>query len=328
MQGWYRSNILSTTGWTPERLLPLLDLASGFKRSLDRHEITRERSPFSMLTLFFEPSTRTRLSFESAAHRLGVSILSSADATQSTSSRKGETLEDMARIVSAYADVVVIRHPELGSAARFASGATVPVINAGDGPGEHPTQSLVDLFTIREAFGSLKGLRVGLCGDLRYGRTIHSLLRLLVGFECDIVAISPEELALPREIIQKIPGAEKRVTEEPDLAKVLPRLDVLYMTRVQKERFRDIDAYERVRNCYRLSAKDLEGSADHLRILHPLPRIDEIAADVDADVRALYFAQSANGVPVRMALLAAVLGPDRFTAATDLFSPSFLRSEG
>ena len=213
----------------------------------------------------------------------------------------------MGRILSGYADVVIIRHPELGAARRFSSTATIPVVNAGDGAGEHPTQALVDLFTIREAFGTLQGLHVGLCGDLLNGRTIHSLLRLLVGFGCKITAVSPPELQIPPDILKKL-EAMNTIRMEPDLKKVLPQLDVLYMTRVQKERFHDIEVFERVRDSYRLVREDLENASDHLRILHPLPRVEEISTDVDGDSRALYFTQSANGVPVRMALLSAILG--------------------
>jgi len=309
MEGWYHSNVLSTIGWNLEKVSPLLDLASDYKKCLEQKvDISTQRTRAICLTLFCEPSTRTRLSFESAAQHLGIKVLSAADALNDSSARKGETLEDMGRVLSAYADVLVMRHPDLGAARRLSSTATIPIINAGDGAGEHPTQALVDLFTIREAFGTLKGLKVGLCGDLLNGRTIHSLLRLLVAFDCEITAICPEELRIPREVLHKLPGGADVVRLEPDLRTALPRLDVLYMTRVQKERFHDIDAYERVRHAYHLARADLEHASDHLRILHPLPRIDEVATDVDQDSRALYFTQSSNGIPMRMALLSAVLG--------------------
>jgi aspartate carbamoyltransferase len=308
MEGWYQANVLATIGWTLEKVTPLLDLAAEYKKCLEQRIDVSVKTRLSCLTLFYEPSTRTRLSFEAAAHKLGIKVLTVADAGKDTSSRKGESLEDMGRIVSSYADAVIMRHPELGAARKLASTSGVPVINAGDGAGEHPTQALLDLFTIREACGTLKGLKVGLCGDLMNGRTIHSLLRLLVAFGCDITAIAPEELAIPREVVARIPQAADSIHNEPDLRKVLPSLDVLYMTRVQKERFHDIEVYERVRNAYRLERADLEHASDHLRILHPLPRIDEIATDVDQDTRARYFVQSANGVPVRMALLSAVMG--------------------
>ena len=315
MEGWYRSNVLSSIGWSLDKVTPLLDLATDYKKCMAQRLDVTSRSRARCLTLFYEPSTRTRLSFEAASHHLGISVSSVQNAMQDSSARKGETLEDVGRILSGYADVVVIRHPELGAARRFASTATIPVINAGDGAGEHPTQALVDLFTIREAFGSFKGLKVGLCGDLLNGRTIHSLLRLLVGFGCEIYAISPEELGIPREIVAKIQGASDAIRFELDLRKVLPHLDVLYMTRVQKERFHDIDVYNRVKDIYRLTRADLENACDHLRILHPLPRVDEVDPDVDNDSRALYFTQSSNGVPVRMALLSSILG------LTDRVSP-------
>jgi aspartate carbamoyltransferase catalytic subunit len=308
MEGWYRSNVLSSIGWTPEKVNPLLDVAAEYKKCIEQHIDVSVKTSLTCLTVFYEPSTRTRLSFESAAHRLGLKVISVADAMEGSSAKKGEKLEDTGRIVSAYADVIVIRHPELGSARRLASSATAPVINAGDGAGEHPTQALLDLFTIREAFGGLKGLRIGLCGDLLSGRTIHSLLRLLLVCGCEVTAISPDELSIPREVLAKIPQGADAIRKEPDMRKVLPSLDVLYMTRIQKERFHDIEVYERVKHSYRLEKSDLEHASDSLRILHPLPRVDEVAADVDTDTRACYFNQSANGVPVRMALLSAVLG--------------------
>lgn len=308
MEGWYRSNVLSTLGWNLDKVNPLLDLAAEYKKCMAQRIDVGVRNPRLLLTLFYEPSTRTRLSFESAASRLGLKVLTVADALNNTSARKGETLEDMGRIASSYSDIIVMRHSELGAARRLASSATVPVINAGDGAGEHPTQALLDLFTIREAFGTLEGLHIGLCGDLLNGRTIHSLVRLLVAFGCRITAIAPAELMIPREVVAKIPGAADAIRTEPDLHAVLSQLDVLYMTRVQKERFHEIEVYEKVKNSYRLDKADLENASDHMRILHPLPRVDEIAPSVDSDSRALYFNQASNGVPVRMALLTAVLG--------------------
>lgn len=307
MEGWFQSNVLSSIGWTLDKVNPLFDLASEYKKCVQQRIDVSSKTRLSAMTLFYEPSTRTRLSFESAAHKLGIRVLTVADAGASSSASKGETLEDMGKLLGSYADVVIIRHPELGAARRLSSTAQVPIINAGDGAGEHPTQALVDLFTLREAFGTLKGLKVGLCGDLLNGRTIHSLLRLLCAFGCEVTAISPPELAIPNEVLQRIPNRDA-IHAESDLHTVLPSLDVLYMTRIQKERFYDIDVYERVKHSYRLERKDLEEASDHLRILHPLPRVDEVAPDVDQDSRALYFIQSANGVPVRMALLSAILG--------------------
>jgi aspartate carbamoyltransferase catalytic subunit len=305
---WRGRHVLTTAGWSEPQLAPLFDLAELYQQYTAEGIGLRTTSPINLLTLFFEPSTRTRLSFESAAHRLGINILAVPDASTSSSS-KGETLADTARIVSAYADAVVLRHPRIGSAGEFASAAAVPVINAGDGAGEHPTQSLVDLFTIRAAFGGLAGLRVGICGDLKHGRTVHSLLRLLLAHGCQVVAVAPDELALRHA---DTAGSADSLRSTTDLRAVLPDLDVLYMTRVQRERFADPAEYERVQGVYRLTVEDLELAPSHLRVLHPLPRVDEIAEEVDDMPQALYFRQAANGVPTRMALLAAVLGPERF----------------
>ena len=308
LRNWYKSDVLSTSGWTRESITPILDLAAKYKDCIQKGEDISVKTKSACLTLFYEPSTRTRLSFEAAANNLGVKVLNVADAATDSSAFKGETLEDTGRVISAYADVVVVRHPEVGAAARVAATATIPVLNGGDGAGEHPTQALLDLFTIREAFGRVEGLRVGFCGDLLNGRTVHSLLRLLLTLGCKVTAISPDELAIPREVLAKTPGAADRVEVASDLKKVLPNLDVLYITRVQKERFKDVQFYERVCKNYRLTKSDLADASSSLKILHPLPRVDELSPDIDSDPRAHYFVQAANGVPVRMALLTAVLG--------------------
>lgn len=305
---WYDQDVLSTTDWKPEVVLPVLDLATKYKMSIKNGEDISIRTQKTCLTLFYEPSTRTRLSFEAASQNLGLKILNVADAASDSSSFKGETLEDTGRVISAYASVVVVRHPEVGAAARLASTAQIPVINGGDGAGEHPTQALLDFFTIREVFGNVAGLHIGFCGDLLNGRTVHSLLRLLLTFGCEITSISPAELAIPREVLKLIPGASDHVQVANDLRSVLPKLDVLYMTRVQKERFRDLRLYDTICKQYRLKKSDLADSKKRLQILHPLPRIYELASDIDDDPRAHYFVQAANGVPVRMALLTALLG--------------------
>ncbi|HEY9843847.1 MAG TPA: aspartate carbamoyltransferase [Candidatus Obscuribacterales bacterium] len=305
--GWHQSHVLSSAGWESAELLELLERAASCKQALADGKRAQQLQGLSCLTLFYEPSTRTRLSFESACHKLGLGVMSVADAQSSSSAAKGESLEDAARILSAYADAIVIRHPEKGSAARFAAMAGVPVINAGDGAGEHPTQTLVDLFTIQEHFGRLEGLSVGLCGDLVNGRTVHSLARVLAKLGCRLVAIAPPELGLPAELIAALPP-DTSLRVEPDLKKALPELDVLYMTRIQKERFADPEAYDRASQVYRLQRADLELATPKLCLLHPLPRVNEIDPDVDADPRARYFTQAANGVPVRMALLSLILG--------------------
>jgi len=308
MEGWYQSHVLSTIGWSVEKLLPIFDLASDYKKCLEQRIDVSVKTGISCLTLFYEPSTRTRLSFEAAAHKLGLNVLTVSDAGISSSAKKGETLEDMGKMVSSYADIVVIRHPDIGAAKRLASRCRVPVINAGDGAGEHPTQALLDIFTIREAFGNLRGLKVGLCGDLVHGRTVHSLFRLLIACGCQITTIAPDSLKLKRDFVARVPGASDSMCHAKDLQSVLPNLDVLYMTRIQRERFESEDEFQKVRNSFRLELKDLDNACDHLRILHPLPRVDEVASNVDDDTRVRYFTQAANAVPVRMALLSAVSG--------------------
>ncbi|MCC7493451.1 MAG: aspartate carbamoyltransferase [Fimbriimonadaceae bacterium] len=255
-----------------------------------------------LATAFFEPSTRTRLSFESAMQRLGGGVIGFADATTS-SAVKGETLADTARIIESYADVIVMRHPLEGSVKVAADYASKPVINAGDGGHQHPTQTLTDLFTIQRARGDLNGLQIGLCGDLRFGRTVHSLLAALGHYQVKVLCIAPPSLQLPERY--RPPGVE--VEQVQRVEDVLPDLDVLYVTRIQRERFPDASEYEAVKGSYRIDAALLEQSKPELLVMHPLPRVDEIAYNVDPDRRAAYFGQAAYGVPVRMALLALLL---------------------
>jgi aspartate carbamoyltransferase catalytic subunit len=256
---------------------------------------------------FFEPSTRTRLSFESAVHRLGGSCITIADAG-ATSLRKGESLYDTIRMLSSYADAIVLRHPNEG-AARLASRASDrPVINAGDGAGQHPTQTLLDLATIRERFGTLSGLKVVLLGDLKYGRTVHSLAYALAEFGSEIVLCSPEALRLPDEHRDVLKRQGAKVRDEPDLAKAIRDADVLYVTRIQKERFADEVEYRAVAGSYRIDSQTLSGAKPQLIVMHPLPRAGEIAPEVDSTPHAAYFRQAFLAVPVRMALLNAILG--------------------
>ncbi len=255
--------------------------------------------------LFFEPSTRTRLSFEAAAHRLGARVLTVSDAAASSVS-KGETLVDTARIVSAYADALIVRHPLTGAAHQMSDVVSVPVINAGDGTGEHPTQALLDLFTIYEEVGEVAGRTVTFLGDLRYGRTVHSLARLLAARQCHMRCVAPKGLELPRPLFEELRDSGADVQDE-EFGAALAGTDVIYVTRIQKERFVDPRAYEEVRGTYRLDAATLQTHAPQAVVLHPLPRVDEIASDVDALPRAAYFRQAANGVPVRMAILSLLL---------------------
>jgi len=262
-----------------------------------------------MATLFYEPSTRTRFSFESAMQRLGGSVISTENAAEFSSVAKGETLEDTVRILNGYADVLVIRHYEVGSAKRAASVSRIPVINAGDGAGQHPTQALLDLYTIHKEIGSIDGLRIAMVGDLAQGRTVRSLAYLLSKFQnISIYFVAPPLLKMKQDILDHL--QEKRVwyTEETDLNKVLPEVNVVYQTRIQKERFGDrLADYEQCRGVYVLNSETLRLMKADAIIMHPLPRLDEIAMEVDADPRAAYFRQAQNGLYLRMALLSKVL---------------------
>ncbi len=257
-----------------------------------------------LATLFYEPSTRTRLSFDSAMHRLGGSVLGFSG-PEATSVSKGETVRDTVRTVENYADIIVIRHPREGSARIAAEAARVPVINAGDGANQHPTQTLLDLYTIRKFLGRLSDLRIALVGDLKYSRTVHSLFRALNLFGgVEFVLVSPPTLTLPGHL--KTPG--HAFTETTQLEGALSTCDIVYMTRIQRERFPDPVDYEKVKDAYRLEAWMLEGARPHCRVLHPLPRVNEIAPDVDSTPFSGYFEQVAHGVTVRQAILLLHLG--------------------
>ena len=262
-----------------------------------------------LATLFYEPSTRTRLSFESAMLSLGGQTLGFAGAEQS-SATKGETVADTARVISCYADIIAMRHPKEGAPLRASMYATVPVINAGDGGHNHPSQTLIDLLTIRQRKGRLDHLTVGFCGDLKFGRTVHSLVNSLVRYPGNqFYFISPEELRVPGYLIDDtLKPAQTPYHEVTSLEETLPKLDVLYMTRVQKERFFNEEDYIRLKGTYILTREKLQAAKPDMPVLHPLPRVDEITADVDNDSRAAYFQQVQNGVYIRMALIASLLG--------------------
>jgi aspartate carbamoyltransferase catalytic subunit len=282
----------------------ILDVASVFTDNVRAHR--QLLADQVVATLFFEPSTRTRLSFEAAANRLGARVLTMSDPAASSTS-KGETLDDTARIVERYADLIVLRHPQDGAAREVAALVSIPVINAGDGAGEHPTQALLDLFTIRQERGALHGQRVALIGDLRHGRTVHSLSRLLTRFDCPMLLVSPPGLQLPPALLAELRAQGANLVVAP-FEDALGTADVVYVTRIQKERFLDLTQYETVRGSYRLTAETVRRLAPTATVMHPLPRVDEIAPDVDALPNAAYFRQAGNGVPVRMALLALLLG--------------------
>ncbi len=257
-----------------------------------------------LATLFFEPSTRTRLSFEAAMYELGGNVIGFSSAS-STSASKGESVADTAKVISCYADIIAMRHPKEGAPFVAAQNASIPVINAGDGGHHHPTQTLADLLTIKREKGDFSGLTVGFCGDLKFGRTVHSLIAALCRYEnIKFVMISPDELKLPGYVKNEIPADRGfTYTETTDLEAVMPTLDILYMTRVQQERFTDIDEYLRLRDAYILNPEKLTTAKKDMIILHPLPRVNEISVAVDADPRACYFKQVQNGKYMRMALI-------------------------
>jgi aspartate carbamoyltransferase catalytic subunit len=259
-----------------------------------------------MATLFFEPSTRTRLSFESAMYRYGGKCIGFAE-PKAASVEKGENLADTVRVVESYADVLVIRHPLEGAARLAAEFASVPVINAGTGAEEHPTQAMLDLYTIRKELGKIDGLNVALAGDLRYGRTVHSLAYALSLYDINLYLVSPSILKMKKEVLEEVSNRIK-VQELEDLSKVIPQVDVIYMTRIQKERFGSLEDYEKVRGSYRLTAEDLAPAKSSMIVMHPLPRVDEIANSVDNTPHSKYFKQVWYGLLVRMSLIGLVLG--------------------
>jgi len=259
-----------------------------------------------MGTLFFEPSTRTRLSFETAMKRLGGDVVGFSEPAIA-SVEKGETLADTARVVENYVDLIVLRHPKEGSARMAADFISIPIINAGSGTEEHPTQAFLDLYTIHKEKGRIDGLKIGILGDLRYGRTVHSLTYALSLYDVTLHLISPEQLRVRREVLDAI--KTKVTTKETDeLEKVVPELDVLYVTRIQKERFPDLSEYEKVKGVYRVELATLEDAKEDLVLLHPLPRVDEVSPELDDTKYAVYFKQVRYGLVTRMALLGLVLG--------------------
>ena len=299
-------HLLNPLDFSVEEIEALLDLASDIEKHPQKYAHVCDGK--KLATLFYEPSTRTRLSFESAMLRLGGSVLgfSSAD---SSSAAKGESVSDTIRVISCYADICAMRHPKEGAPMVASVHSGIPVINAGDGGHQHPTQTLTDLMTIRSLKGRLDNLTVGLCGDLKFGRTVHSLINALVRYTgIRFVLISPPELRIPdyiREDVLQAKGIEYRAVENLDEA--MPELDILYMTRVQKERFFNEEDYIRMKDCYILDKQKMALAREDMFVLHPLPRVNEISVEVDADPRAAYFRQVQYGVYVRMALIMTLL---------------------
>jgi aspartate carbamoyltransferase catalytic subunit len=301
-------NIISVSQFDTARLNYIFSRSHEMREMVERVGSTDLLKGYVLACLFYEPSTRTSASFIAAMERLGGSVIPITQGVQFSSVSKGETLADTIRTLEQYADVIVLRHPEIGSAQAAADYARVPVINAGDGAGEHPTQALLDLFTIQEELGAINGLRIAMVGDLRYGRTVHSLTRLLTQYDVSLRFVSPEILRLPLTIMNHVIDAGLDVRETHDVADVIEDADVLYVTRVQKERFSDLAQYEEVKNHYEITPELMQRAKKKMVVMHPLPRVGEIHYSVDADPRAAYFRQVKNGMYIRMALLAAVLG--------------------
>ncbi len=301
-------DILSVDQFDRDNLSFIFDRAREMREMVQRVGSADLLKGYVLACLFYEPSTRTSSSFIAAMERLGGSVIPITQGVQFSSVSKGETLADTVRTLEQYADAIVLRHPEIGSAKLAADYASVPVLNAGDGPGEHPTQALLDLFTIREELGRVDGLKVAMVGDLRYGRTVQSLTKLLLHFDVSLRFVSPEILRLPLTTMNHVIDAGVDVRETHDVADVIKNADVLYVTRVQKERFSDLAQYEEVKNYYEITTELLEKAKDKMVVMHPLPRVGEIHYNVDKDPRAAYFRQVQNGMYIRMALLAAVLG--------------------
>lgn len=300
-------HLIDPLDFTREETLRLLDLADRIHDDPAAYQEVAARK--RLASLFYEPSTRTRLSFESAMLNLGGQVIGFPDGGVSSAS-KGETVADTIRIVSCYANIAAMRHPKEGAPLRAARYSRIPVINAGDGGHSHPTQTLLDMMTIRRRKGRLDGLTIGFCGDLKFGRTVHSLIKSLARWDhMRFVLISPEELRLPDYIISEVLDARGiPYVETRDLEKSLPALDILYMTRVQRERFFNEEDYIRLKNSYVLTRAKLAAAPADMAVLHPLPRVNEITLDVDDDPRAAYFEQAQNGVYMRMALIMTLLG--------------------
>jgi len=296
-------SLVSITDYNRDDYLEILDRAAGFEDNPNQNLL----SDTLVATLFFEPSTRTRLSFETAVNRLGGKVIGFADAG-CTSVSKGETLKDTIKMVNNYADLIIMRHPLEGSARYASEIASAPVINAGDGANQHPSQTLLDLYSIKKTQGTLENLNIFMIGDLKYGRTVHSLLMAMSYFNPTFYFVAPEALKMPVEYKIYLRSRGIRFFEYHDFADFIHEADIIYMTRVQKERFSDPIEYEKNKNAYVLNNAMLENTKPNVRVMHPLPRVNEIDIDVDNNPKAYYFTQALNGVFVRQAIIAKVLG--------------------
>jgi len=303
----YGCDILSVKQFSKDDLIYIFEVAHEMREMVARIGTFDLLKGKILANLFYEPSTRTSSSFTSAMERLGGSVIPINEVRYSSVS-KGESLPDTIRTLECYADVIVLRHPEVGASALAAKYARKPILNAGDGIGEHPTQALLDLYTIVEELGGAENLTVTMLGDLKYGRTVHSLSRLLSLFGVTLHYVSPEILRMPEEIMEEINQKGISQSEHSDLLEILPKTDVLYVTRVQKERFDSPADYDSVKNAYVITPEVMQNAKDEMIVMHPLPRVGEISMDFDDDPRAAYFRQMKYGLYVRMALLAMVLG--------------------
>lgn len=298
-------SLISIHDYSKNDYLRIMDLAEEFEKN--PRSYGNLLSGKVIATLFFEPSTRTRLSFESAVQRMGGSIIGFTDSSSSSVS-KGETLKDTIKTVSQYSDLIVMRHPIEGSARWASEVSDVPIVNAGDGANQHPTQCLLDLYTMKQTQGKLEDLTITMVGDLKYGRTVHSLIQAMSYFSPKFHFVSPVELKMPNEYKLFLKDKNIPFEEHNDLGEVLKSSDIAYVTRVQKERFSDPMEYEKVKNAFVLKNAMLDGTKSNLKILHPLPRVNEISEDVDESEKAYYFKQALNGVFARMAIISSILG--------------------
>lgn len=296
-------SLVSINDLNKEEIIKVLDLAEEFEKKPNQKILESK----VIATLFFEPSTRTRLSFESAVNRLGGRVIGFSEAS-STSVSKGESLKDTIMTVANYSDLIVMRHPIEGSARYASEVSKVPIVNAGDGANQHPTQTLLDLYSIRKTQGKLENIKIVMVGDLKYGRTVHSLLMAMSQFNASFTFISPKELQMPQEYKMYLDSIGLKYDEHIELADNIKNADIIYMTRVQRERFSDPLEYEKVKNVYVLRNEMLQGTKPNMRVLHPLPRVNEIHTDVDDNLKAYYFQQAQNGVFTRMAIMALILG--------------------
>mgnify|MGYP000944770385 CR=1 FL=1 len=299
-------DIISMNDMSKEEILEILEIAEKIENSSEKEKLNFLKGKI-IATLFFEPSTRTKMSFESAAFRLGAQVLQLPPLEQS-SVKKGESFSDTIRMVESYSDVIVVRHPNDGAARLASITSKKPVINAGDGSNQHPSQTLLDLYTIKEEKGTLSNLSIAFVGDLKYGRTVHSLVKALTHFNPTIYFVSPKILQMPAYLIDDLDKNNIKYEILEDFRDCLDKIDVFYMTRIQKERFPDIEDYQKVKGVYVINKENILGKCkEDIIILHPLPRVDEISTDLDETKHALYFKQAKNGIPVRQAMMMKVL---------------------